>query len=77
MNKEKRLFVAKVQKKQMAHKLELAAAKQAADRQSDRDWVAYNRKMDAYERHQQQLISKRNRQNALALKKVKWLSGCM
>ena len=69
-HQQKRASVAKVQKKQMAYKVELAAAQKAADRASDRDWVAYNKKMDAKERHQQQMILKRNKEIAMTQKKA-------
>ena len=75
MHQEKRASVAKVQKQQMAYKVDLAAAKQAADRRSDRDWVAYNKKMDAHEKHEQQLILKRNKDLAMTQKMVEGLSG--
>ena len=75
LDQEKRASVAKVQKQQMTYKVDLAAAKKDADRRSDRDWIAYNKKMDAREKHQKQLIVKRNKELAITQKKVGGLSG--
>ena len=59
----------------MEYKINLTTTKKNADRRSDRDWIAYNKKMDAREKHQKKLIVKRNKELGITQKKVDGLSG--
>ena len=71
LHKQKLAHVAKTQKEQMAHKIELAEIQRVVDRNSTEDWMAYNRQMDAKERYKEQLIANKNRNNAALNNKVK------
>ena len=61
---------------QLARKRELAEAEKAADRQMAQEWIQNHKKLIIKERQKEQLISKRNRNNAAVLNKVKGLPRC-
>merc|ERR1719181_1027168 len=64
------IAIDKSRQHQLARKRELAAAEKKADREMAKEWMAHNKKMIAKERQKEQLISKRNRNNAAALNKM-------
>ena len=70
LHKQKLEHVLNIQKKQMTHNIELAEAQRVVDRKSKEDWMVYNRQMDAKERHKEQLIANKNRNNAAFNNKV-------
>ena len=73
LQKEKRAYVAKFQKEQVARKMDLVELQEVAQRKSTQDLMVYNGKVDAEERRKQQFISKRNRDIAVFNNKVKEL----
>merc|ERR1712066_816736 len=58
------IAIDKSRQHQLARKRELAAAEKEADRQMAEQWMENNKKMIIKERQKEQLISKRNRNNA-------------
>jgi len=68
------IAIDKSRQHQLARKRELAAAEKAADIEMAKQWMENNKKLIIKERQKEQIISKRNRNNAAALGKVKCLS---
>ena len=73
LQKEKRAYVAKIQKVQVARKHELAKIQEVAQRKLKQDSIDYNSRVTAEERYKQQVISKRNRDIDVFNNKVKEL----
>merc|ERR1711934_800535 len=63
------IAIDKSRQHQLARKRELAAAEKAADIEMAKQWMENNKKLVAKERQKEQIISKRNRNNAAVLKK--------
>ena len=70
------IAIDKSRQHQLARKRELAEAEKVADRTMAQEWIENHKKLVAKERQKEQLISKRNRNNAASLKKVSKLSRC-
>jgi len=64
------IAIDKSRQHQLARKRELAAAEKAADIEMAKQWMENNKKMIIKERHKEQIIAKRNRNNAAALSKM-------
>merc|ERR1712025_924817 len=67
---QERIAIDKSRQHQLARKRELAEAEKVADRKMAQEWIENHKKLIAKERQKEQLISKRNRNNAAALKKM-------
>merc|ERR1711939_245410 len=65
-----RIAIDKSRQHQLARKRELAEAEKAADKAMAREWVENHKKLVAKERQKEQIISKRNRNNAANLQKM-------
>merc|ERR1711988_1388073 len=64
------IAIDKSRQHQLARKRELAAAEKAADIEMAKQWMENNKKMIRKERQKEQIIAKRNRNNAAALSKM-------
>lgn len=64
------IAIDKSRQHQLARKRELAAAEKAADKEMAKQWMENNKKMIMKERQKEQIIAKRNRNNAAALGKM-------
>lgn len=64
------IAIDKSRQHQLARKRELAAAEKAADMEMAKQWMENNKKMIIKERQKEQIIAKRNRNNAAALSKM-------
>merc|ERR1712187_904963 len=67
---QERIAIDKSRQHQLARKRELAEAEKAADREMAKEWRENYKKLVAKERQKEQIISKRNRNNAAILKKT-------
>merc|ERR1712100_178763 len=65
---QERIAIDKSRQHQLARKRQLAEAEKKADKEMSEEWIINHRKLVAKERQKEQLISKRNRNNAAALK---------
>jgi hypothetical protein len=66
---QERIAIDKSRQHQLARKRQLALAEKEADRKMAQQWMENNKKLVAKERQKEQIISKRNRNNAAVLKK--------
>merc|ERR1712025_1397568 len=64
------IAIDKSRQHQLARKRELAAGEKKADIEMAKQWMENNKKMIMKERQKEQIISKRNRNNAAALNKM-------
>jgi len=67
---QERIAIDKSRQHQLARKRQLAEAEKQADRKMAQQWMQNNKKLVAKERQKEQIISKRNRNNAAVLKKT-------
>jgi len=67
---QERIAIDKSRQHQLARKRELAEAEKEADRVMAGEWVENHKKLVTKERQKEQIISKRNRNNAAALQKM-------
>jgi len=67
---QERIAIDKSRQHQLERKRKLAEAEKVADRTMAQEWIENHKKLIAKERQKEQLISKRNRNNAAALTKM-------